>query len=89
MVTLPPPPARASASDQRGDVLGGATEGHVDRAEAERAKRGVLHGGREGMRDRVADQGKDPGVSVYHRTMPATRLTTMPINSWSSSKVVR
>jgi hypothetical protein len=41
------------------------------------------------VRDRVADQGEDPGVAVYHRTMPATRLTTMPISSCNSPKVVR
>ncbi len=82
--------AGASESlDERGDVVVGAAEGDVDRPQAERAERGVLHGGGEGVRDRVAEQGEDPGVAVDHRTMPATRLTTMPISSWSSPKVVR
>ena len=72
-----------------GDIVGGAAEGDVDRPEPERAEGGVLHDGREGVRDRVAEEREDAGGAVDHRTVPATRLTTPPISSCSSSKVVR
>ena len=88
-VTLPPPPGAGQRLDQRGDVVGGAAEGDVDRPESEGAEGGVLHGGREGVRDRVAEEGEDAGAAVDHRTMPATRLTTLPIRSCSSAKVAR
>ena len=86
---VPAPAGTSQRAHQRGDIVGGTAQGHVDRAQSERAERGVLHGGRQGVRDRVAEQGEDPGVAVDHRTMPATRLTTWPTSSCSSPKVAR
>ncbi len=33
------------------------------------------------MRDGIAEDGEDARVAVDHRTVPATRLTTLPIRS--------
>jgi hypothetical protein len=48
-----------------------------------------VHGGRKRVGDRVAEEREDARAAVDHRTGPATRLTTPPTNSWSSSKVLR
>ena len=84
-VTLPPPPAWLSERMSPGTSSAGAPEGDVDRPESEDPKRGVLHGRRERMRDGIAQDGEDARRAVDHRTVPATRLTTVPMSSCSSA----
>jgi hypothetical protein len=74
---------------ERSQVGGGAAQRDIYGMKAEGVKCRVVHGGREGVGDGIAQEREDPRAAVDHRTVPATRLTTPPIKSWSSSKVLR
>ena len=83
----------ATRAAQRGHQMRkigvGAAEGHVHGVQPQGAEGGVVHDRRERMRDGIAEDGEDARAADDHRTVPATRLTTLPISSCNSANVAR
>ena len=73
------------AREQRRHVRRSRTGARRTPPAAQGPERGVLHGGRKGMRDRIAQEREDARAAVDHRTVPASRLMTAPISSSSSA----
>lgn len=67
--------------DEARYFVGRTWEGDIYRRKTQRSEGGVMHDGRERMRDRLAENREDASGAVDHRTVPATRLTTPLISS--------
>src|SRR5690606_37177553 len=79
----------SQTAHEPGQVAGTAADGEVYGGEAEHAEGRVVHGGRQRVVDRIAQQRKDAGTRARHHRPAAIRVMAPSISSSSWRNVTR